>query len=213
MTFSFPRKIAVFSSGEGTNAAQFFKHSYKKNRHLSVVLLVCNRKEAGVIARAKQYNISVFIWRGDSALLRKVLEEKQVQALVLAGFLRRIPSFLIEKYAGACFNIHPSLLPLHGGKGMYGMRVHESVLGAAVQKGAQEVESGITIHRLSEEYDCGEIVFQKKIRLALHGLSAKGLSKAVQKLEHAYYVDVVVAALNNSRNGVLILHSEGSGGE
>jgi phosphoribosylglycinamide formyltransferase-1 len=150
-------RIAIFASGSGTNAEEIMKH-FQQHSSAKVVLLLSNNPDAYALERATKYNIpsKVFTrqqWR-ESEIVLEWLAQKEVTHIVLAGFLWLVPEYLIKAYPGKIINIHPALLPKFGGKGMYGMKVHESV------KSMGEKVTGITIHIVDENYDEGDILFQ-----------------------------------------------------
>ena len=157
MTYQTQKNIAIFASGTGTNAANIIKYFKQKNT-AKVTLIVCNNEEAGVLKIAGDNNIpSILIqkekfFKGDAYLHE--LKNASIDFIVLAGFLWKVPSAIINAYRSNIINIHPALLPKYGGKGMYGNFVHEAVLSA------KEKESGITIHFVDEVYDNGKTIFQ-----------------------------------------------------
>jgi formyltetrahydrofolate-dependent phosphoribosylglycinamide formyltransferase len=181
------RKIALFASGNGTNAAKLIHH-FKENPAVEIVLLVCNKPGAGVIQIAEQEGIKVLIiekepwFRGDGYV--EELKNKKIDYLILAGFLWKIPSSVLQNWSGKILNIHPALLPKYGGKGMYGKYVHEAVLASG------DKESGITIHVVDEQYDHGPAVFQA-VCPVLPEDSAETLGNRIQELEHRYYAEIV----------------------
>lgn len=156
------KKIAIFASGNGSNA-QNIANYFDENPLIDIQLILSNNPHAFVLERAKKLNItSVVFNRNDfykSDLVLKKLEEHEIDFVVLAGFLWLIPKNLIQKYPNKIINIHPALLPKYGGKGMYGAKVHEAVHAAG------DNESGITIHYVNKEYDEGLIVFQARTNI------------------------------------------------
>lgn len=180
-------KIAVFASGTGSNAQNLVQ--YFKNTSLArVALIVTNNPRAQVIEKAKLANVPVYIlnkhdFENGSDYLGE-LEKHSISWIVLAGFLWMIPSKLIHAYPNKIVNIHPALLPKYGGKGMYGSNVHSKVLDN------QEEKTGITIHRVNEEYDKGEIVFQASCDLQKEE-TIESIAKKVHELEHLHYPRVV----------------------
>ena len=175
--------IAIFASGSGTNAAKLMDH-FKDHASVSVRLVVCNNPNAGVIEKARRYSVEVFMiekdrfFRGDGYV--DILKEKGINWIVLAGFLWKIPTILIEAYTDKIINIHPALLPKYGGKGMYGQHVHKAVIAA------KEEKSGITIHLVDEIYDHGQIIFQAECSVDSTD-TPETLAKKVQDLEHTYF--------------------------
>ena len=189
------KKMAVFASGAGSNAQKIIDHFSDKSKKASVALIVCNKPNAGVLQIAAKDGISTLIiekerfFRGDAYLPE--LKSYQIDFIVLAGFLWKIPQALINAYPRRIINIHPALLPKYGGKGMYGDVVHEAVLNAA------EPESGITIHYVDEHYDHGDIIFQAKCTVT-ESDDAQSLSTKIHALEHKYYPEVIERVLNKS---------------
>lgn len=153
-----------------------------------VALVACNRKEAGVYARSEAFGIEcMHLTKSDfyeSDRFEKLLSLRQIDFVVLAGFLWFIPETFIRAFEGKIVNIHPSLLPKFGGKGMYGHHVHEAV------KAADESQSGMTIHWVNEKYDEGGIIFQDRVQLDETD-SAEEIGKKVLKLEHKHFARVV----------------------
>lgn len=151
------KKIAVFASGNGTNAENVIKYFSVGDKGGEVCLVVCNRPDAFVLRRAAILGVPSVVMSktqiNTPELLLGLMNEYAVDIIVLAGFLLMVPGFLIERYSGRIVNIHPSLLPKFGGKGMYGRYVHEAVVEAG------ETETGITVHMVSERYDEGRIIF------------------------------------------------------
>lgn len=181
------KKIAVFASGNGSNAEQIFKH-FQDDVEIEVSLLLSNKKDAFVIERAKNYNIPVKTVSREvfynSFEVVSLLQELEIDLVALAGFLWLLPENLIQAFANRIVNIHPALLPKYGGKGMYGMYVHEAVLKAG------EKESGITIHYINDKYDEGEIIFQKECKIN-EGDKPEDVAVKIQRLEHQYYPKVI----------------------
>ena len=186
-------KLAIFASGTGSNAENIIR--YFKFHHVIEVVCVCyNRKNAGVKSKADSLGIETqYIstdWFKDSGLLSDYLKSKSIDCIVLAGFLKLVPINIIEEYANRILNIHPALLPKYGGKGMYGMHVHEAVVEN------KENETGITIHLVNEEYDKGEIIFQKKFKVTDKD-DAESVSQKIRKTEHKYFPKVIEYFLLN----------------
>lgn len=184
------QRIAIFASGEGTNAQKFIDY-FKGRSDIVISLIVCNKKEAGVVRRANEAGIETLIVDRDSFYTgTKVLEEIQQKAdfIVLAGFLWMIPPTICEAFAGKMVNIHPALLPNYGGKGMYGAKVHEAVIAN------KEKESGITIHYVNDKYDEGQIIFQAKCPIEAAD-TPETLAKKVHELEYKFYPATVEKVL------------------
>jgi phosphoribosylglycinamide formyltransferase-1 len=178
-------KIAIFASGAGSNAEKIINYSATDYQ---VVLIACNKPGAGVISIAEKNNIPCVIiekeefFRGNAYV--NVLTTAAVDFIVLAGFLWKIPSKLIQAYPNKIVNIHPALLPKYGGKGMYGQHVHEAVIEN------RETESGITIHWVDEQYDHGSIILQAKCPV-LKDDTAQTLAQRIHVLEHEHFPKVV----------------------
>lgn len=184
------KHIAIFASGKGSNAKAIIDY-FKGNENVKVALIVTNNKEAGVIQIAKENRIPFDIVSPkelkDEEIL-DMLEVYEIDLIVLAGFLLLIPAFLVKAYPNKIINIHPALLPKHGGKGMYGTRVHEAVLSN------KEPDTGITIHYVNENYDEGEYISQIRCRVE-PGDNIETLAAKVQKLEHEHYPKVIETLL------------------
>ena len=187
------KHIAIFASGAGSNAQKIIEH-FDKTEAVKIALIVCNNPQAGVLAIAAKYNIPTLLlekerfFRGDHYI--NELKRKNIDFIVLAGFLWKLPSAIIDTYPRHIINIHPALLPKYGGKGMYGDNVHAAVIAAG------DKESGITIHYVDEQYDHGNIIFQAKCEV-LPGDSSDSLANRVHKLEHENYPVVIEELLNN----------------
>ena len=185
------KKIAIFASGSGTNAENITTY-FKGNSEVEISLIICNKPEAYVLERARQLGIPTEVIAGaemkDEAKVMQILRNFGIDFIVLAGYLVRIPSYLIAAYPRAIVNIHPSLLPLHGGKGMYGDRVHEDVLRCG------EKESGITVHYVNEELDSGTTIFQAKCPV-LPDDTPHTLAARVHELEYAHYPRVIAETI------------------
>ena len=179
-------RIAIFASGNGTNAENII--SYFQNSNLArVVLVLSNNKDAKVLKRAEHLNVPVLYFsRNELYVSSKLITLLQNQAdlLILAGFMWRIPAVLIQEFPNKIINIHPALLPKYGGKGMYGMHVHKAV------KENNEKETGISIHYVNEKYDEGAIIFQKKIPISPTD-SPEQIAAKIHKLEYKYFPIVI----------------------
>ena len=186
------QNLAIFASGSGSNAEAFFKY-FRGNKNINICLLLSNNKKAFALRRAEKYGVPTVtfdrheFYETDRVL--STLKEHHISFIVLAGFLWKIPIELIGNYQGKMVNIHPALLPKFGGKGMYGMHVHKAVIEA------DEKESGITIHYVTENYDEGEIIFQEKCEVKPADLP-ETLAERIQKLEHKFYPQVVEKTLS-----------------
>lgn len=187
------KKVAVFASGNGTNAEKIFDQ-FKDHPQIEVALLFANKTGVGVLERANRYNIpSVVFNRADfyhSDVVLKRLKEEQIDLVVLAGFMWLVPEQLVNTFPDRIVNIHPALLPKYGGKGMYGMHVHEAV------RAANEKETGITIHFVNQHYDEGSIIAQFACAIDPND-SALEIAKKVQLLEHENYPKVIAEVVLN----------------
>jgi phosphoribosylglycinamide formyltransferase-1 len=179
--------MAIFASGAGSNAQNIINH-FRGHSSIKVGLIVCNKPGAGVTKIAEKENIPCLlidreIFFGGNAYV-EVLQKKGIDFIVLAGFLWKIPSALVQAYRGRIINIHPALLPKYGGKGMYGMHVHRAVIEAG------EPESGITIHYVDELYDHGQTIFQARCPIGKTD-TPESLAEKIHSLEHATYPQMI----------------------
>jgi phosphoribosylglycinamide formyltransferase 1 len=175
-------RIAIFASGTGSNAQKIIDY-FRLSSNISVSLIVCNKPDAGVIKIAQKENVPTLIIKNPDFRTTGYIEElkkRQIDFIVLAGFLWKIPSILIHEFPDRIINIHPALLPAYGGKGMYGNAIHLAVISA------KEKESGITIHLVDEHYDHGKILFQKTCIVNPYE-TEESLADKIHKLEHLYY--------------------------
>ncbi|MDX1943203.1 MAG: phosphoribosylglycinamide formyltransferase [Saprospiraceae bacterium] len=181
------KNLAIFASGTGSNAKKIIEY-FHTNPYINVRLVLSNKKDAPVLNIAQENDIeTIVINRRDfyeTEQLLADLQNRAIDLIVLAGFLWFIPDYLVKAFDRRIINIHPALLPKYGGKGMYGMRVHEAV------KAADERESGITIHYVNEHYDKGDIIFQEKCVLEPNDTS-EDIAHKVQALEHKHFAKVI----------------------
>jgi phosphoribosylglycinamide formyltransferase 1 len=179
--------VAIFASGAGSNAQKIIDR-FNNSSFIKIALIVCNKKGAGVLSIAEKEHIPILIidkepfFKGDAYV--KELKENGIDFIILAGFLWKIPSALINAYPNKIINIHPALLPKYGGKGMYGQFVHEAVVAA------KEHESGITIHYVDEQYDHGNIIFQARCTVDATD-TPESLAHKIHLLEHLHYPQIV----------------------
>lgn len=184
--------MAIFASGAGSNAQQLINH-FKNNPAATVALIVCNKPGAGVLQIAAKAGIPVLLiekeqfFRGDGYV--QELKAHNINLIVLAGFLWKVPASLLQHFPNAVVNIHPALLPKYGGKGMYGQKVHEAVLAN------RETESGITIHHVDELYDHGANIFQARCTVNSSD-TPETLAAKIHALEHEHYPRVVEDLVN-----------------
>ena len=180
------KKIILFASGSGTNVENIIKY-FHDNIHVEIVGVFTNNPKAGVIDRVDQMKIPLNIFNKlelNNGELIKQICLLTPDLIVLAGFLLKIPLDFTKIFFKKIINIHPSLLPKHGGKGMYGDRVHQSV------KKARDKETGISIHYVNEHYDEGSIIFQAKVRV-LEQDSIRMIARKVHRLEYKYYPEII----------------------
>jgi phosphoribosylglycinamide formyltransferase-1 len=181
------KNIAIFASGSGTNAEHIARYFMDSNE-VNVSLVLSNNKNAGVHERVNRLGIPSFVFTRDEfaegSLVIDTLALYRVHFIVLAGFMNKISDALLKAFPGKIINIHPALLPGYGGKGMYGMHVHEAVVAAG------EKESGITIHYINEQYDEGEIIFQATCPV-LPSDAPEDVATRVHALEYAHYPPVI----------------------
>lgn len=189
-------RMAVFGSGAGTNADAIIRKG-RETGVFDVVLVVSSRAQAGLIEVAGRYGIAAEVVPSGtpdtvSEWMVAVLKRYDVDIIALAGYLRLIPEPVVRTYQGRMFNIHPSLLPRHGGPGMYGIKVHEAVLAAG------DRVSGATVHCVSEKYDEGEIMGVAEVEV-LESDDAQRLQEKVKSVEHVLY-PAVLERLCRERN-------------
>lgn len=189
--------LAVFASGEGTNADNLIRF-FQNHPLAKVVLVVSDKAAAPVIEKAKKRNVPVLTLNThelhSGKWLQDFLNAAGIHMILLAGYLRKIPPELINGYPKKIINLHPALLPAFGGKGMYGMRVHEAVIASGKK------ESGISIHYVNEQYDKGEILFQKSIPVEPTDTPGS-LQKKIRALELKYYPEVIEKLLTHASDG------------
>ena len=181
------KHIAIFASGSGTNAENISRF-FCKHPTIKVCLILTNKPDAQVIDRAKNLGIPCHIFSREefyqTSFVLDELEKYDIDFIVLAGFLWLIPAYLLKDFPKRIINIHPALLPKYGGKGMYGNRVHESVIEN------REKESGITIHFVNGEYDAGDIIFQAKCPVEEND-TPESLAARVHELEYRCLPEVI----------------------
>ncbi|MBI3258075.1 MAG: phosphoribosylglycinamide formyltransferase [Ignavibacteriae bacterium] len=181
-------RLAIMASGKGSNAEAIIKFSLKKEAAFEVVVIITNNPDAGVIEIAKKYsvvweciNFKSYINQSDAtSRLIETIDKMKVEMIALAGYLQLIPEELINKFPNRILNIHPSLLPKYGGKGMYGLRVHKKVIEN------REQISGSSVHIVENEYDSGKILCQSRVKIEENELPMT-LSEKVLQEEHIVY--------------------------
>ncbi len=185
-------KTSIFISGEGSNLKNLIKFSKKINSPITIELIISNTKKAKGLKYSNQYNIlkKIFNFNNniDEKKLLTLLIKKKIKFICLAGFMKILSKNFIKKFKGKIINIHPSLLPKYGGKGMYGKKIHKKVLES------KDKETGITIHFVSEGYDSGEIIFQKKLKINEKD-DASLIEKRIHNLEYEFYPKVIASLL------------------
>jgi len=184
--------VAVFASGAGSNTQKIVDY-FRNHNSIKISLIVCNKPEAGVLHIADKENIPALLinrekFFNDDAYL-DVLKKNKIDFIVLAGFLWKIPLLLIQAYPNKIINIHPALLPEHGGKNMYGNHVHEAVIASGSK------ESGITIHYVDEHYDNGDILFQAKCTVD-ENETPETLAQKIHLMEYENYPPIIEEVIN-----------------
>ncbi|HAR20820.1 MAG TPA: phosphoribosylglycinamide formyltransferase [Cytophagales bacterium] len=187
-----PKKIAFFASGSGSNVENIVLY-FREKEIAAQFLVLCNNPNAYVLQRADKLGIESIVF-DKKALTESGEVLRQLQAfnpdlIVLAGFLWLMPASFVQAFPNRIVNIHPALLPKYGGKGMYGMRVHEAVVAN------NEKESGITIHYVNEHYDEGAYICQVTCAIAPHD-SPEDVAQKVHQLEYAHFPKTIAALLN-----------------
>ena len=181
------KNIAVFASGNGTNAEKLFE-KFQDHPQGRISRLLSNNPKAGVLARAERFGIPTEVFSRKilqtTDQILTILQDNEIDLIVLAGFMLMVPENLIRAFPDRIVNVHPALLPAYGGKGMYGSHVHEAVVAAG------ERETGISIHYVNEHYDEGRMILQVSCPIA-PGDTAEDVANKVHQLEHQYYPEVV----------------------
>lgn len=186
------KKVIIFASGSGSNALKIFEY-FNNNQNIIIDSIYCNNPRASVINVFQKLSIKTVLFNKkelyESAFLEAIISTNP-DLIVLAGFLLKIPEKMVSAFENRIINIHPSLLPKYGGKGMYGLNIHKEVL---LNK---EKFSGLTIHYVNKEYDKGAVIFQKKIKIN-EKETPESLSSKVLKLEHENYSLIIEKILSN----------------
>jgi phosphoribosylglycinamide formyltransferase 1 len=189
------KRIAIMASGSGSNAQRIIEY-FADNKDVMVDCLLSNNPDAYALKRAENMGIDTLIFDRsqfyESVFVENFLTERKINLVVLAGFLWLVPEKLVQKFK--IINIHPALLPQYGGKNMYGMRVHRSVIEN------KEPFSGITIHQVNEKYDDGAIIFQAKCLLDEND-TPESLAEKIHQLEHQFYPLVIARLLSDDVPG------------
>ena len=180
-------RIAIFASGNGTNAEEIIRY-FLKHPSIGVSLLLSNNPNSFALERAKKFGVPTRVFTREDFDSGRVipawLQEHDITHIVLAGFLWLIPSYLLAGFRDRIINIHPALLPAFGGKGMFGMKVHQAV------KESGHTETGVTIHLVNDHYDEGRIIFQGRCRID-ENCSVEEIAKRVHALEYEHYPRVI----------------------
>ncbi|WP_299333148.1 phosphoribosylglycinamide formyltransferase [uncultured Psychroserpens sp.] len=186
------KRIVIFASGSGTNAENLIKFFHNRE-NASVIQVLTNNPHAKVLDRAKKLKVSALSFNRIAFTKTEdvldILKASKPDLIVLAGFLWKFPEHILSAFPNKVINIHPALLPKYGGKGMYGMHVHEAIVAN------NEKETGITIHYVNENYDEGAIIFQAKCEI--HSLdTAQDVAKKIHELEMEHFPKVVAQLLD-----------------
>ena len=191
------KRLSIFVSGNGTNLQRIAEY-FSNNKDVEIVNVVCNNPKAYSIERAKKLGIPLrMISKEDfkSEAFVKELQNLDIDLIVLAGFLWKLPENLVKAFPKKIVNIHPALLPKYGGKGFYGEHVHEAVVAA------KEAQSGITVHYVNELYDSGEIILQARVSLD-ENETPDSLAAKIHQLEQAYFpVAIEQVLFSNALSG------------
>ncbi len=190
-----PARLAILASGNGTNAEAIMRY-FERHEKIRVALLLSNNPEAFALKRATKFTIPTRVFNREQFKGQEIvrwLKEEGVTHVVLAGFLWLVPPSLLHAFPNKIINIHPSLLPKHGGKGMYGDRVHEAV------KDSGDKKSGITIHLVNENFDEGRIIFQAECPVEPAD-TPQSIAAKVHALEHLHYPRVLEEWVSDTRN-------------
>lgn len=177
------KRIAIFASGSGTNAEQIML-KFETHKSIEIAILASNKEDAYALKRAEKFKVSTLVFnksefKDQDVVLQKMIDEK-IDYIILAGFLWLVPQKFVAAFPNKIINIHPALLPKYGGKGMYGMKVHEAVVEN------NETETGITIHFVNEKYDEGEHIFQGKCEV-IPTDSPDDVATKIHQLEYQYF--------------------------
>ncbi|MEN3323654.1 phosphoribosylglycinamide formyltransferase [Mariniflexile soesokkakense] len=187
------KRIVIFASGSGTNAENLIKFFHNRE-NASVILVLTNNPHAKVLDRCKTLEVSALSFNKIAFTktndVLNILKASKPDLIILAGFLWKFPEFILNEFPNKVINVHPALLPKYGGKGMYGMHVHETVVAN------KEPETGITIHYVNEHYDEGAIIFQAKCTVEKND-SAKDVATKIHELEMEHFPKIVENLLLN----------------
>ena len=186
-----PKKLAIFASGSGSNVENIYAY-FSGRSDVEVVFVCTNKRDAFIVQRAKKLNLPVIIITkaelNSFDWLYEKLQNAKIDLIILAGFLLKLPAIMVKKYQNRILNIHPSLLPKYGGRGMYGDRVHKAVLEN------KELESGISIHFVNQNYDEGKLILQEACFISADETLETLISK-IQQLEQKYFPPTIEKVL------------------
>ena len=181
------KRLAIFASGSGSNAINLIKH-FDEHPIIETAFVLTNNAKAGIIDKAERAGVKIIVLTNtdvsSSTVLDSICKEENVSWIVLAGYLRLVPSIFIDRFENKIINLHPALLPKFGGKGMFGQNVHRAV----VESG--EKESGITIHFVNKEFDKGQIIAQFRCNVSQED-TAEDIDKKIRVLEQSYLPVVI----------------------
>ncbi len=190
--------IAIFASGSGSNAENIANY-FASHQDINVAMIISNRSDAYVHERAKNLNIPSFTFKksdfDDGTAVLNKMADYEIDFIVLAGFLLKVPHSIMESFPNCIINIHPALLPKYGGKGMYGNNVHNAV------KNAGEKETGITIHYINENYDEGDIIYQAMCEVADLD-TPQDIANKVQTLEQIHFPKIIEEIVRNNLKNI-----------
>ena len=190
--------IAIFASGSGSNAENIVNY-FASHQDINIAMIISNKPDAYVHERSKRLDVPSFTFKKSdfdegTAVLNK-MAEYEIGFIVLAGFLLKVPHSIMEAFPNCIINIHPALLPKHGGKGMYGNNVHNAV------KNAGEKETGITIHYINENYDEGDIIFQAMCEVTDLD-TPQDIANKVQNLEQMHFPKIIEEIVRNNLKNI-----------
>ena len=185
------KKIVIFASGSGSSVENIIL-KFERNPKIEVSKIYCNNSKAFLLQRIKKYKVKKLVFNSSDLRTNSILNDlkgENPDLIVLAGFLKKIPENIINAFPKKIINIHPSLLPKYGGKGMFGIAVHKNIISN------KDKETGFTIHYVNNEYDEGNIIFQKTIKVNTN--QPEQLAKIVLKEEHKYYPEIIKKMFND----------------
>ncbi len=185
------KRLVIFASGSGSNAENLITFFHNSD-DISVTQVLTNNPQAKVLERCKHLKVSALSFNrvafSNTKDVLNILKASQPDLIILAGFLWKFPDFILNEFPNKVINIHPALLPKYGGKGMYGMHVHNAVIEN------EETETGITIHYVNENYDEGAIIFQAKCKISPSD-SAQDVAGKIHVLEMQHFPEIVEKVL------------------